>query len=129
MAKKSTQLRKSTPSKNTLIRLRKPTVNEPQWFAEIADHFGITDRRNAGIDHARGYKNVAILQPYHAEGEPLLALLNACKERGLKVFISGTTNYYPSATFTICIYKPEDKDQMGEYLQHVNTNIEVPTED
>lgn len=110
----------------TLVKLRSPVVNEPEWFREITDSLAFSSRRNAGVDHVRGYKHVVILQPYHAHGEDLLILLNACKERGLKVFISGMTNYYPSATFTICIYKPEHEKEVSEYTVGEKTNIVVP---
>lgn len=110
-----------------LLKLRNPDGPVPEWFTEIAKQIGGLGR-GAGIDHARAYKNVAVLQPYDATGEGLLALLNICKERGFKVFVSGATNYYPSATFTICVYKSEHEAEMREFTTSSDLNIEVPTE-
>ena len=114
-----------------LFVLRDPSWNTPEWFDEFIESMGgeFKFRGDGGFDHPRGYKNVAVLQPYHARGEALLELLSACKEHGLKVYISGRTNYYPGSTFTIVIYKPEDEQQMGEYAQAALSchDIEVPT--
>jgi hypothetical protein len=113
----------------TLMKLRNPRWGTPKWFDKFVDDIGgeISLHGDSGFDHPRGYKNVAILQPYHAKGEALGAFLAACKEHGLKVFISGKTNYYPSATFTIVIYKPEDEIQMQEFVHEaLETNIKVP---
>jgi hypothetical protein len=114
---------------STLFKLRNPDWNEPEWFTEIVESVEekFSSRHDAGIDHIRSYKGVVVLQPYHAKGEALLTLLSACKERGLKVFVSGKTNYYPSATFTIVIYKPEDERRMSEFANAaLSTDIKVP---
>jgi hypothetical protein len=108
--------------KATLYKLRSPRVRTPKWFDEIRDNVS----RDAGVDHVRAYKHVVVLQPYHAHGEKLADLISRCKEQGLKVHLTGKTNYYPSATFTICIYKSEHEQEMLDYVAGVDTSIEVP---
>lgn len=81
-----------------------------------------------GLDHGRSFKNIAVFAPYAVDGSELCELLLACQQRDLEVFITGKTYYYPGATFTICIYREEDADEMAEFVSGIDTKIEVPTE-
>lgn len=88
----------------------------PEWFEEFCEtHLPDLRQYKAGLDHHRHYKNIAIAQPYAADGESLLELLTACHANGLKVRLVGASNYYPGRTFTIAIYRPQDEKQLEEY--------------
>jgi hypothetical protein len=102
----------------------------PVWFEEFIERLSVNTYK-AGLDHQRHYKNVAIFQPYKAQGKDLLALLTACEAAGLIVDISGISNYWPGTTFRIAIYRPDDEAQFHEYVA-LTTNAEdivVPTEE
>ena len=103
------------------------TIGVPKWFEEFLTKEELDSPRDAGVDHPRQYKNIVLLQPYFAVGKDLLKLLNACEKQGLKVDIGGASNYYPSATFRIAVYHPEDEPQFREYFDKQQTfEVKVP---
>ena len=105
-------------------------MSAPVWFDKFIETLSIS-KYNAGLDHERHYKNIAVFQPYRAEGKALYALLAACEAAGLIVDISGISSYWPGTTFRIAIYRPEDEAQFHEYVS-LTTNAEdivVPTEE
>jgi hypothetical protein len=102
----------------------------PVWFDEFIGGLSI-DRYKAGLDHQRHYGNVAVFQPYKAEGRHLLSFLSACEAAGLSVDISGISNYWPGTTFRIAVYRPEDEAEFQEYVASITNadGIVVPTEE
>jgi len=101
----------------------------PTWFETLQQNQPELFTHDAGVDHVRHYKQVAILQPYHADGTLLLQLLNFLSKQNLAVSLSGTTNYYPSRTFTIFVYRPEDAEQLAEFTMKTReSEICVPSE-
>jgi hypothetical protein len=97
-------------------------VGSPKWFESILkDNQGTFDAYNAGIDHLRHFKNVAIMQPYHAHGSELSKFLLLCESHKLIVKIFGVSNYWPGFTFTIIVYRAEDEKEFQEYWSRVRT--------
>jgi hypothetical protein len=88
----------------------------PQWFEEIHEEIKARiNYRNGGLDHERHYKNIAFAQPYHAHGDALAIVLEICHKHGLKTYLNGASQHWPSRTFSIAIYRPEDEAQFQEY--------------
>ena len=88
----------------------------PTWFHEFMTKYPLSELPDAGLRRERGFKNVAIFQPYHAHGKNLLALLENCTASNLEVYLTGLCSYAPSWTFTIAIYHSEDQRQVMEYV-------------
>jgi len=123
------------PDENTMAELRVAaplSMCAPSWFDSfIWKVEGLAGKKHkAGLDHERHFKNVALFQPYHANGKELLILLDACERAGLVIDFSGVSRYWPGTTFRIAIYRPEDAQQFREYVALTkNAEITVPMED
>ena len=105
-------------STSKLYRAAKLQMSSPRWFTEVEEAIrerGVSFQHDAGLDHHRHYKNVAIFQPYHAEGKDLAILLAVCHEMGLKVHLCGSSYYLPGRTFSIAVWRPQDDKQFHEY--------------
>jgi hypothetical protein len=103
-------------------------VGAPEWWEEIQSNTGHQSwMRDAGLDHLRHFKNVFICQPYHIEGEALAKLLEICRAEGLVVKISAISNYWPSHTLSLIVYRPQDQEDFVEYDKRIRTSeIVVP---
>ena len=116
-------------SNNMLMRLRRPTSDiPPDWFNEFWNSWEDADKYDNCLDHGRGYKNVAVFAPYGADGQELCGFLLECEKQGFEVDLVGKTYYYPGSSFTICICRKQDEEEMWEFVQGIETNIEVPVD-
>ena len=115
---------------STLMKLRRPTASwPPDWFCQFIENWeGERSTYDIGLDHGRRYKHVAVFSPYHACGEDLCEFLLECQRQGFEVLLVGKTSYYPSCSFTMCVYRKQDEEEVWEFVEGIETNIPVPTE-
>ena len=116
-------------SHDKLMKLRRPTSNDtPDWFTDFWNSWEDRDKYDNCLDHGRSYKNVAIFAPYGAIGRELCGFLAECERQSFEVDLVGKTYYYPSASFTICICRKEDEEELWEFVRGIETDIEVPVD-
>jgi hypothetical protein len=107
-------------------------VGAPQWWDELMQRNkeifdGSGWSQFAGLDRLRHFRNLFICQPYHIEGEPLAKLLDVCRAEGLIVKLSGVSNYYPSNTLSLIIFRPVDEQDYRAFILRIRTSeIVVP---
>lgn len=110
----------------------------PRWLVEALGHEWNAGQvypldREPGFDHVRTYKGrVVISQPYEAN-EEIANVLAKLVDQGVKVRLWGISPYNPGRTFSIVLWRKEDKTLAREVMEKMfepfNTvdNVEPPT--
>jgi hypothetical protein len=109
-------------------------IGAPQWWDEVLQRTTQIQRRErvgwwhqSGLDHLRHFKNLFVCQPYGIEGEALTKLLELCRCEGLVLKIMGPSNHYPSCTFSLMIFRPQDQADYQEFVSRIRSSeIVVP---
>ena len=64
------------------------------------------------LDHPRHVGNIAYSEPYGANDESVAALVAFCKKHGLRFSVIGKSHNYPSETFRIVVWRPQDAEEL-----------------
>lgn len=87
----------------------------PKWLEKLLDQQEWS-RLAEVLDHRRHVGNIAYAEPYGASDTALLSLGEFCRKHGLRFSIIGKSNHYPSQTFRLVIWRPQDEEELKKLV-------------
>jgi len=93
----------------------------PEWLNRLID---VKDERalREVLDHPRHVGNIAFSEPYGASDKSIGGLILFCQKHTLRFSVIGKSNNYPSETFRIVIWRPQDAEELANLCHWIVPN-------